>query len=122
MRKKTFAISLVICMLCSSLSVYAATPKYVTDCRASITLERWKGVFLVFEDGTPINPITPKKIDGNYKCVDIDGYYNTQRVSGQCKQGQLAIDKYAPDHYISYMGNMAYYLNGNYEGSVTKYY
>ena len=122
MKRKMLAGGLVMGLVISSLSVSAATPKSAEDCKASISLTGSKGVFQVYEDTYPTNPSTPKKIDGNYKCVDINGRYDTQRVSKSISSGQIAETKYAPDHFESYMGNMAYYLNGSYAGSVEKYY
>lgn len=96
--------------------------RVASDCKASISLELHKGIFTIMEITNPMNPVTHKKLDGNYKCVDIDGRYNTQNVSGSISYGQLFVRKTAPDHFQSYMGNMAYYLNGSYAGSVEKYY
>lgn len=122
MKRKVLVCGLIMGLLASSVSVSAATPRSASDCKAKISLTDSKGVFSVFESTTPMNPITPKKIDGNYKCVDINGRYNTQRVSRSVSKGQISETKYAPNHFKTYMGNMAYYLDGSYAGSVEKYY
>lgn len=113
---------LVMSMAMSSLLVSAAAPRSASDCKASISLTASKGVFQVYENTTPMNPITPKKIDGTYQCIDINGYYNTQVVRKSISSGQLVETRYAPDHFKTYMGKMAYYLNGIYAGSVEKRY
>lgn len=122
MRRRKLICGISVGLLISTLPVNAAAPRGISDCRASITLTDSTGVFRVFENNEPINPITSKKIDGNYKCVDINGRYDTQRVSKSISRGQILETKYAPNHFRTYMGNMAYYLDGSYSGSVEKYY
>ncbi|WP_461811167.1 hypothetical protein [Faecalimonas sp.] len=122
MKLKVLVCGLVVGMLVSSISASAATPKSASDCKATISLTAAKGIFSVIETTTPMNPITPKKIDGNYKCVDINGHYKTQRVSKSVAKGQISEIKYAPNHFKTYMGNMGYYLNGSFVGSVEKKY
>lgn len=122
MKRKMLVCGLVMSMAMSSLLVSAAAPRSASDCKASISLTASKGVFQVYENTTPMNPITPKKIDGTYQCIDINGYYNTQVVRKSISSGQLVETRYAPDHFKTYMGKMAYYLNGIYAGSVEKRY
>lgn len=93
-----------------------------SDCNPSITLTQYKGTFQIFEGGNPVNPITPKRIEGVYVIVDINGYTKQKNVAGSITSGQLTVTKNADANYQSKSGKMAYYLNGSYYGSIEKTY
>lgn len=122
-RRKIFLSGILAASLFASLSVNAAgTTRSASDCIASITLNQTSGVFKIFEDVSPMIPNTPKRIEGTYTTIDINGDTYTQDVYGSLATGQLVVTKYAPTHCQSKSARMAYYLNGSYAGSLSKTY
>lgn len=120
-KKRFLATGMLTALILSSMNVNASGYG-ISDCTPSITLEKTKGIFQIFEGGEPLNPITPKRIDGLYVIVDINGYTRQKDVSGSITRGQLRVVKNADTHYQSQSGKMAYYLNGSYSGSIEKTY
>lgn len=122
-KKKILLSGILATSLFASLSVSAAgTTRGVSDCKPSITLNQTSGVFKIFEDVSPMIPNTPKRLEGTYTTIDINGNSYTQDVYGSLRSGQLVVTKYAPAHYQSKSARMAYYLNGTYCGSLSKTY
>lgn len=118
-KKKFLAMGMLIGLMLTPSVVNASGP---SDCKPSITLTQYKGTFQVFEGGSTMNPITPKRIDGVYVIVDINGNKKEKDVAGSIQTGQLTITKNADANYQSKSGRMAYYLNGSYYGSIEKTY
>lgn len=118
-KKKFLAMGMLVGLMLSSSVAYAYGP---SDCTPSITLTQYKGTFQIFEGGNPVNPITPKRIDGVYVMVDINGNTKQKDVAGSITKGQLTVTKNADANYQSKSGKMAYYLNGSYYGSIEKTY
>lgn len=118
--KKKFLVMGMLIGLMLTPSVVNASG--VADCKASITLSQYQGVFQIFEGGSPVRPITPKRLDGVYVTVDINGLTKEKNVAGSLESGQLKVTAIADVHYQSKSGKMAYYLNGSYYDSISATY
>lgn len=97
-----------------------ASSKAISHCKPFINLAQLSGQFGIQESVNP--PAVNKKIEGTYTCVDINGLYDYQMVSGSIQIGQLSRTYYAPSHFHSYKGSMSYYYNGIHQGSISKLY
>lgn len=118
--KKMILVSAVLSTLLLSGTIVNANG--AKDCKGSISMAATSATFKVFEGGTPMNPITPKKIDGIYYYHDVNNCKASTKIAYSVKKGQLSYTKYAAKHYKSTSAKMAYYANGVICGTVYKTY
>ena len=117
--KKLKLFMLITLLGCSIFSIQANT-RAVEHCSPFINLKQLSGQFGIYESVNP--PSVNKKMTGTYTCVDVNGLYTYQNVSGSITTGQLSKTYYASSNYQSYKGVLGYYYNNIFQGSITEYY
>ena len=122
-KKRVFACGMLAACIWSASVVNAAEARFgVKDCNASLELKKDHAVCGIFEGGTPVRPITPKRIDGVYTIWDIEGNTSKLPLKKSIQEGQLNLVVYATAHYISKYAQMPYYLNDMYIDTISAVY